>query len=129
MKSFKKYNAQSRREFLTRGEYNTWEKGRHIIKEGYPALALYFILDGEVAVSKMKEKTMTDFAVFSKGQESLETTHQYKGWDGNNQLRLTTLNSGDSFGEVAFTTAKNHTRQATVTTLRKTEFLLVEVRL
>jgi CRP-like cAMP-binding protein len=129
MKSFRKYNAQSRREFLTRGEYNAWEKGRHIIKEGYPALALYFILDGEVAVTKMQEKQTTELSVSHENNDE-SVAHRFKRWDGNNSMRLTTLFSGDSFGEVAFTISNSkdqQTRQATVTTLKNTEFLLVEV--
>jgi CRP-like cAMP-binding protein len=127
MKSFKKYNAQSRREFLTRGEYNSWQKGRHVIKQGYPALALYFILDGEVAVSKNLEKKSDELSASNENHDEA-VAHRYKCWDGNNMIRLTTLFSGDSFGEVAFTLSKDQqTRQATVTTLKNTEFLLVEV--
>ena len=91
-------------------------------------MALYFILDGEVSVSKMKNghkasnQTNDDFDHGTNGLQS-----RYKKWNGDNMIRLVTLFSGDSFGEVAFTMTSDHTRAATVTTLKKTEFFLVEI--
>ena len=121
MKSFKKYNFQSRREFLSRGEYNSWGKGRYIIKEGYPALALYFILDGEISISKIIESNTAD-------KQSENTTKKCKRWTGENMVQILKLSSGDAFGEVAFTISSDHTRAATAKTLKNTDFLLVEIQ-
>lgn len=126
MKSFKKYNLQSRREFLIKGEYNSWDEGRHIIKEGYPACAIYFILDGEVSVCTMKDKTKL-CSHYALNEENGVERNRQKCWDQSNMIRLTTMYSGDCFGEVAFTMMSDQCRSATVKTVRKTEFLIIEV--
>ncbi|KAI8914680.1 hypothetical protein BC831DRAFT_407873 [Entophlyctis helioformis] len=102
MTSFAKYNYDQRIRFCNAMSYEAHRKGSVIIRQGHLPYYFYFILSGQVEVLKDRSDGFTG------------------------QLRLTLLNQGDCFGEVALDGSYQERRTTTVICTAPCEFLRID---
>ncbi|KAL2914145.1 hypothetical protein HK105_206403 [Polyrhizophydium stewartii] len=100
--SFAKFGYDQRIRFCKAMSYEAHRKGAVIIRQGHEPVYFYFVLSGQVEV--LKERS--------------------DGFSG--QLRLTLLNQGDCFGEVALDGNYQERRTTTVMCTAPSEFLRVD---
>jgi CRP-like cAMP-binding protein len=144
MKGMRKFPPEVQKLLIKAGRFEKWGIGRTILREGHPAHCFYILLDGEMEV------TIVDKAAVEAASLGIRRTFLAKGaltiadleleekkcrenamerayvrhLAGISALLLdAVINSGDTFGEIAFRT--NGIRISTVRTTRTCEMLMI----
>jgi CRP-like cAMP-binding protein len=122
IKSLEKYSEDSRKLFAEKGEYETWEADRIIIKQDAIAESFYILLDGEVSATRIFDKDAYEKALANLKSQTPAEILVVKSLHARH---LVNFKSGDSFGEIVFNLSENSKRFATIATVRPSEFLVI----